>query len=242
MSESAEQSTQNFILSNLPKVEYERILPHLEPVKLSLGDFIYHSEQAIEYVYFPSSGMISITSCTAEGHSVEIGAVGKEGMAGIDVLMNVDFSLNESIVQIPGDGFRMKKEFVRKEFKKGGAFQDLLMRYLHTFLVQASRGTVCNAIHTIEKRFAKWLLESRDRVESDQLDLTQEFIATMLGANRPSVSVVANALQAAGLIKYRRGKITILDSQGLEDTACECYEIVKREYELYRNGDRAAGE
>jgi CRP-like cAMP-binding protein len=234
MSKPTVQRKQNYILSALPEDEHRRILPDLEKVEFQHGQFLYRPDDKITYVYFPTSGMISITSCTEEGQSVEIGTVGKEGMAGIDVLMGVDSTPTESMVQIAGDGFRMKASTIKKLFKQDGELQNLLLRYIHAFLVQVSQTAVCNRLHLVEQRLARWLLISRDRVETNNLALTQEFLATMLSVNRPSVTVAAIALQSYGLIKYSRGKITILNPQALEDFTCECYHKVKVEYAFYQ--------
>ena len=224
------ESTRNHILSQLPKEQYERLLPFLEPVPLNHGACIYRPEERIEHVYFPIGGMISVTAILEDGKTVEIGTVGKEGMAGIDVVLGVDHSPHESIVQIPGSALRMKTDVVRSEFKQCGELQDLLLRYSHALLIHASQAGVCNRAHTVEQKLATWLMIARDRVESDYLPLTQEFIAQMLGVNRPTVSTTAFKFQSEGVIEYSRGKIHIVDPKGLENLACECYQMIKGEY------------
>jgi len=223
----------NHILNSLRKDEFERIKPFLEPITLVHGKFIFHPEDPIDYVYFPTEGMISVTSFTEDGRSVEIGTVGKEGMAGIDVILGVDTTPHESMVQVPGEGFRMKTEALRREFKQCGVLHDMLLRYTHAFLVQVSQTSVCNRLHSVDDKLATWLMITRDRVQSDYLHLTQEFIATMLGVNRPTVTTAAYKLQGEGFIEYRRGKINIINPKGLEAVACACYQTVKQEYTSY---------
>lgn len=220
----------NSILDALPNEEYERFLPFLEPVTLSQWEFIHRPKETIEYVYFPNSGIISVTSFAEDGRGVEIGMVGKEGMVGMDVLLGVDLTPLESMVQISGEGFRVKTNIVRKEFKQCGTFQDLLLRYIHAFLVQISQTAVCNQLHTVEQKLVTRMMICRSRTESDSLPLTQDFIATMLGVNRPTVTLAAIKLQNEGLIEYKRGKINILNARGLESLACDCYQTVKTEY------------
>ena len=157
--------------------------------------------------------------------------IGNEGMAGIDVVLGSDSTPYESMVQIPGAGFRVKTEVIREEFHKCGALQDLLLRYMRALLIQGVQGGACHRLHTVEQKLATWLLTCRDRTESDRLPLTQEFIAMMLGVQRPTVSLTAGNLQSAGVIEYGRGKINVLDARRLEEIACDCYRIIKAEYQ-----------
>lgn len=175
--------------------------------------------------------MVSVVSNSAQGQTVEIGVIGREGMAGIDVLLGVDSTPNESMAQIPDGAFRVKTEIIRREFKRGGALHDLLLRYLHTLMMQISQSAACNRLHTIEERLARWLLMCQDCVELDDLALTQEFLGMMLGVRRAGVTGAALALQGDGYIDYKRGNITITDRQGLEEFGCECYGIVRAEYD-----------
>ncbi len=223
MQNGNQRPTNNFILKSLPEEDFERLLPDLEKVELPLGKIIYHPDDIIKYVYFPEHSMISIVSTTAEGESVEIGVVGREGMAGIDVLLGVDSTPHETMVQLADGCYRATTQAIRKEFNRNGAFHDSILRYFHAAMIQIAQTAVCNRVHQIEQRLARWLLLYHDRAATDTLLLTQEFLAMMLGANRPSVTVAAANLRASGFISYRRGKITILDRQGLEDFTCECY-------------------
>jgi CRP-like cAMP-binding protein len=207
----------------------------LEPVILERGEFIFYTNETVKYVYFPTSGIISITSCSEEGRSIEIASVGKEGMAGIDVLLGVDKAANESMVQIAGAGYRVRTEIIRSLYEESPALQKLLRRYIHALLVLISQTAVCNRLHLLDQRLIRWLLLCRDRIESNHLPLTQEFLSTMLGTNRPSVTQSAIALQNSGHIEYKRGKVSILNAPALEELACECYHAVKDEYDSYQN-------
>ncbi|MCU1290075.1 MAG: hypothetical protein JWN60_2304 [Acidobacteria bacterium] len=224
-------STKNYILDALPAEEYERLRPHLERVELSLGEVIYHPDERIKYVYFPEDAMNSVIATTPEGESAEAGVIGREGIVGIAVLMGVDSTPNECLIQLAGSALRIKTEQVKKAFNEGGVFQEETLRFIHALMMQISQTALCNRIHVIEQRLTRWLLMCHDRSDSDTLTLTQEFLAVMLGTNRPSVTTTAIALQSAGFIKYSRGKITIIDREGLEDFACDCYQVVKPEYD-----------
>jgi CRP-like cAMP-binding protein len=223
------RSTKNHLLTALPDEDFERLLPDLEAVDLPHGQVLYKPDEPIKYVYFPENAMVSVVATTPDGGSAEVGVIGREGMTGIDVLMGVDSTPNESMVQLPDGGRRISTEAIKKEFKLGGALQSLLLRYINSLLTQVSQTALCNRLHSTEQRLARWLLMCHDRAESDQLPLTQDFLSLMLGVNRPSVTVTAVSLQGAEFIKYRRGKITILDREGLEDFCCDCYRITRRE-------------
>lgn len=227
-------STKNYILNSLPKADFERLLPDLEPVKLALGEVLYRPEQSIKYVYFPNDAMVSVVATTPEGQCAEVGVVGREGMVGVDVLMGADSTLNECFIQLPDGGLRMTTAAVRKHFKQGGALQESLLSFIRLLMLQISQTALCNRLHTVEERLARWLLLCRDRSLTDNLQLTQEFLGIMLGTNRATVTVAAIALQGAGYIKYSRGLITILDREGLEHFSCDCYRTVKEEYDRYQ--------
>lgn len=199
---------------------------------MPFGQNIYKPHEPVRHVYFPHNAMISIVANTAEGESVEVGVIGREGMAGVPALIGADgISPHESMVQLADSGMRMRAEVAREEFKRGGAFQDLLLRFMQAKNVQIARSAACNRLHTVEERLARWLLMTHDRAASDELPLTQEFIAMMLGCRRAGITSAAITLQGDGLISYQRGHITILDRAGLEDFTCECYSIVKAEYD-----------
>lgn len=222
--------THNQILNSLTDEELERLLPDLEKVSLELGQVLYRAEEPINYIYFPHHAMISIVANTAGGQSTEVGVIGYEGMTGIDVLMGSDTTLNENMVQISDGAFRVKTNTIREEFRRCGAFHDSVLRFIRLFILQVSQTAVCNRLHSIEERLARWLLMSRDRSATDDLHLTQEFVAIMLGTNRATVTMSAIVLQDIGYIQYKRGHITITDREGLEDFTCDCYKIIKREY------------
>lgn len=227
---AAPPSTANRILNSLTSSEYEHLFSYLEPVKLWLGEVLCRSDEPITHVYFPNRGTVSIVSVFEDGGSVEVGMVGNEGMFGVSVFLGSISTPLEAVVQLPGDGLRMRADILRKEFQKGGQLQDLLLRYTQAFITQVAQNAACNRAHKIDGRLARWLLMCQDRAHSSELELTQEFIATMLGTRRASVTEAAGQLQEMGLISYRRGHININDRAGLEAHSCECYPIVKKEF------------
>ena len=230
VSKSSRNPVGNNLLASLPKEEYKRLLPQLETVSLSLKQHLYRLNEPIEYVYFPNSGVVSVVSFLKDGRIVEVATVGNEGMIGTPILLGVDRILAETFVQIPGDGLRMKVDVFRREVPLGSPLHSLLLRYTQTLMNHLMQSVVCNQMHSVEERCCRWLLLTQDRVESDEFPLTQEFLAQMLGVRRATVSVVAATLQRVGLIRYHRGKIKVLDRQGLEAGSCECYQVVKQEY------------
>jgi len=227
---------QNRILAALPDKEYERLLPHLELVSLPLGQILHKTEDRIKYVYFPNSGVVSFVAHMKEGASIEVGLSGNEGMVGIPILFGDDVSQNEAIVQIADGAMRMKASVLIEELEQDGELEPLLMRYALSLMKQVAQTAACNRNHHIAQRLARWLLTCNDRVKGDELKLTQEFIAEMLGTRRSGVSEAAMMLQEGGLIRYSRGNIKILDREGLEKFSCECYATVKR------TSDRLLGE
>lgn len=228
--------TSNRILNALTRAEYERIAHHLEPVNLSLGEILYHPDQPINYVYFPNYVTVSIVSSFEDGGSVEVGMVGNEGMFGVNVFLGSVSTPLQAVVQQPGDGLRMRAGVLKSEFNKGGQLQDLLLRYTQAYIMQIAQTAACNRAHSVSERLLRWLLMCQDRSNSNELEMTQEFIAMMLGTRRAGVTVSANELQQAGLISYHRGHITINDRAGMEASTCECYQIVKKEFDrLFSN-------
>ena len=225
--------TKNFILNSLTEEEYQRLHPNLEPVQLALGDIIYRPDEPIKYVYFLDNSMISVVATTTDGQSAEVGVIGWEGMSGMDVLLGSDSTLNENIVQHSNSALRINTQAIREEFNRAGTLHNSLLSFTRLMMIQIGQTALCNRLHTIEERLARWLLLCRDRAETDKLQLTQEFLALMLGANRASVTLAAIALQSAGYIKYKRGHITITDGEGLEEFSCDCYKTVKREYDRF---------
>jgi CRP-like cAMP-binding protein len=228
--EKTQSTTTNRILSALTSAEYERLAIHMEPVNLAPGEVLYQPDQPIAYVYFPNYGTVSLVSTFEDGESVEVGMVGNEGMFGVSVFLGCISTPLEAIVQLPGNGFRMRADVLRHEFKKGGELQDLLLGYTQAFITQIAQAAACNRIHAADGRLVRWLLMCYDRSQSEDLPLTHEFISTMLGTRRAGITEAAGRLQALGLIKYRRGHITILDRQGMEAASCECYPILKKEF------------
>jgi CRP-like cAMP-binding protein len=216
----------NRILSALPHEEYQRLQPHLELVHLSTRRTLSEAGDLIRHTYFLNSGMGSLLAVTQGGATVEIAMVGNEGMLGIPVVLGARKAPYRIMIQMPGDAMRIKADVLRAQLKRGAELQDLLLSYTHALITQISQSAVCNRFHTMEKRLCRWLLIAHDRVDGDTFHLTQEIISYMMGAPRTGVTMAAGTLQDAGLIRYKRGKITIIDRNGLEETACECYRIV----------------
>ena len=229
---------QNRLLASLPREEYERLRPNLETVHLPHGKILYHAGDIVRYAYFINDGQVSMLSITEEGETIEVAMVGNEGAIGIPVILRSNKTPYEVMVQIPvKSAMRVKAEVLRNEFDRGGKFQDLMLRYTHVLLTQISQSAVCNRFHTSEQRLARWLLIANDLVKADVFMLTHEFIAHMLGTPRTGVTMAAGALQKAGLITYSRGKITVLDRGGLEDASCECYKIIREEFDHFLDAE-----
>ena len=224
-------STNNYILKSLPEEVHQLLLPHLEQIELALGAIIHAANEPFKHVYFPDDAMISIVALLEDGESIEVGVVGFEGMLGVDVIMGVESSPHASMAQIAGRGHRIKAEILKQEFERNPELRRLLLRYTRSMLIQISQTAVCNRLHLIEQRLARWLLMCSDRSATPKIHITQEFMAIMLGVTRPSVSVAAVALQSAGFINYSRGNVIITDREGLEEFCCECYRIVKNEFD-----------
>ena len=220
----------NQILAALPKSEYQIIAPHLKPVDLTSGEILSEPNQPITEIYFPRRAMISLVSIMMDGSTTEIGIVGNEGMIGLPAILGGNSTISRSIVQVSGSALQIPAEIIQREFLRGGKLQQILLLYIQASLTQVSQSAACNRQHKIEKRLARWLLSVRDCVLQNEIYLTQEFIANMLGTRRSGVTVAAGILQQAGIIRYSRGKITILDRQALEDTSCECYRTIQREF------------
>jgi len=232
VSSLTEPQHENRLLASLPRDDFERLAPHLKPVELRLRETLHHPHEPIRYVYFPNKGsIISIVALSEDGTTIEIGGVGHEGVAGISIFMGVESTPNQAIVQLSGGGMRISADVLQVEFNRGGALQRGLLRYMHALFTQVSQTAVCNRLHTVEERLIRWLLMSHDRAGRDDLHLTQEFIAQMLGTRRAGVTIAAGTLQQAGLITYRRGQIRILDRESLENSACECYRVVKDDFD-----------
>jgi CRP-like cAMP-binding protein len=223
--------TNNRLLAALPPDEYERILPHLGPASFKLGEVVYESGAQMEHIYFPTTAIVSLLYLMENGSSAEMGMAGKEGLVGVALFMGGNTMPNRAVVQSAGGAVRMKAQVLRDEFARAGTFQRLLLRYTQALLTQMSQTAVCNRLHEIEQQLCRWLLLSRDRLDSDELVMTQELIANMLGVRREGVTAAAGRLQEQGLISYVRGRIQILDRPGLEASVCECYKVVRNEYD-----------
>lgn len=224
---------ENRILSALPAEEYRRLLPHLEVVRLRQGEVVYNVGEAIRYAYFLRGGMASLLSVTGDGKTIEVGMIGNEGVVGVSGVLGSKTAPYETVMQLPGNAMRVRQDVLREEFNRGGRLQELLLRYTHALLVQISQSAACNRFHGMQARLCRWLLVSHDRVKTDTIALTQEFLAQMIGAPRNRVTLVAISLQEEGLIRYSRGKITILDRQRLEDSSCECYRVVREQIRYF---------
>ena len=223
--------SENQLLAALPAGVRERLLPGLDRVPLTLGDVVYEPDERIRYVYFPTSGVISLLCITDDGASIEAGTIGMEGMAGLPVFLGVDVSLNRAVVQIEGEAMRMEAETFRDVAGRSGRFHDLLHLYTFALMTQMSLSVACNRFHSVEKRLARWLLMMHDRAQVDEFRFTQDLISRMIGTHRPHVSTAVGNLHNAGLIRNGRGKIDILDRDGLIKTACECYLAAKRKFD-----------
>jgi len=229
MSEASPQAV-NRLLAALPDAEYQRLVPHLERVPLPVKQVLHKRGESIEYVYFPHRAIVSLISTPEEGSKVEVGLVGNEGLVGIPAVLGDNIATTTAIVQREDSGMRMEASLLKTEFQRGGVLQSLLLRYTQALYALTSQNAACNRLHNLEERLARWLLLVYDRVGSNQLQLTQKFIAEMLGVRRAGVTEAANRLQQAGLIRYSRGKITILNQQELEAASCSCYGIINSEY------------
>jgi CRP-like cAMP-binding protein len=227
----AHMAGQNRLLAALPNDESKRLQLHLEAVTLQLGEILFRPEDALRYVYFPTTAIISLLTDLSEGTGIEVGLVGREGMADVSVILNAGSESKVATVQGVGTAMRMKASVLKEEFERGGKLQDYLLRYTNALMSQISHSAVCNLRHKIDCRLARWLLMYQDRTQSDEFFLTQDFIANMLGLRRAGVSTVAHRLRQAGLIQYKRGNIKILDRQGLKEMTCECYPVLKAEFD-----------
>jgi CRP-like cAMP-binding protein len=224
------EALQNHLLAALPREEFERLSPHLEPYSLSLGKVLYESGEQMHYVYFPTTSHISLLYTMSDGSTAEMGMVGKEGIVGIALFMGGETTPNRAMVQGGGGAFRMNSKAMLDEFRRGGEFQHLLLRYTQALITQISQTAVCNRLHSVEQRLCRWLLMTHDLTQSDELQMTHEFISNMLGVRREGVTVAARRLQEKKMISYVRGHIQILDRPQLLAHVCECYQVVKNEH------------
>lgn len=233
MSEPADQlrPKNNRILSALPAADLDRLRPLLQYVELAQGEIMHRPEEPITHVYFPHSGTISITAVMEDGGEAEVGVIGREGMMGLPIVLGTDSSPLKAVIQVPGGALRMRAREFKDEVGRCGEMYRLLLKYAQAFFIQTAITAACNRLHPLEGRLAKWLLTNKDRAQSDTLPLTQEFLGVMLGVRRAGVSEAVGSLESAGHITHARGQIRIADEGGLERAACECYRVVRKEYD-----------
>ena len=220
----------NHLLSALPAAEWERWLPQLEAVELPLGQVLYESGRTLSHVYFPTTAIVSLLNVMEDGASAEIAVVGNEGLVGIALFMGGESTPSRAVVQSAGYGFRLPAHTIKQDFSRAPVLH-LLLRYTQALITQMAQTAACNRHHSLDQQLCRWLLVSLDRLQDNELAMTQELIANMLGVRREGVTESALKLQHAGLIRYARGHITVLDRQGLERRSCECYAVVKKEYD-----------
>lgn len=230
MPSARNDARQNHLLAAIPEAEWIRFAPHLTLVAMALGDVVYESGGDQPYVYFPADCIVSLLYVMEDGSAAEIAIVGNEGLIGISLFMGGGSTVNRAVVQSAGQAFRMKAVFIRDEFLHAGPVQQLFLRYTLALIAQMGQTAVCNRHHTVDQQFCRWLLMSVDRLSSNELTMTQELIANMLCVRREGVTEAAGKLQRTGVIEYHRGRIRVLDRPKLETMACECYEVVRREF------------
>jgi CRP-like cAMP-binding protein len=223
------QPNQNHLLAALPAAELERVSADLELVPMRLGEMLYEPGGQLQYAYFPSTCIVSLHYVMESGASAEAASVGNEGMLGISLFMGGNTTASSAVVQTAGHGYRLKRHVLKQEFDRAGLFQRLLLRYTQALMTQMSQTAVCNRHHSIEQQLCRWLLLTLDRLPSNELIMTQELVASMLGVRREGITEAAGKLQSAGFISYRRGHISVLNRAGLESHTCECYAVVKKE-------------
>jgi CRP-like cAMP-binding protein len=223
----------NYILASLPQSELEVLAPHFQTLNLPSEELLYQTNEPIEYVYFPTTAMLSWIATTRDGERVEVGVVGWEGIVGIPELLGYHISPFGVEVELPGEVIRIRADKFSQGFKTLPTLQTILFHYTYTALTQLAQSSVCNRFHTVEERMSRWLLMAHDRAAGDELVLTQEILAGMIGARRPAVSIVIGNLQKAGLIRAERGRITILDREGMEESSCECYRVIREAFEKF---------
>ncbi|MGZ8181676.1 MAG: Crp/Fnr family transcriptional regulator [Methylobacter sp.] len=221
---------QNHLLAALPAEVFERIFPHLELILMPLGLVLYESGDQLQHAYFPATAIVSLHYVMENGSPAEIAGVGNEGVVGIALFMGGNTTPSLATVHTGGYGYRLKARLLMEEFNRGGEMMHLLLRYTQALMTQMSQTVVCNRHHSVEQQLCRWLLLTLDRLPSNELTMTQELMSITLGVRREGITVVAGSLQRAGIISYRRGHITVVDRSGLESLACECYQVVKKEF------------
>ena len=230
LNKNALEQPGNKLLAALPASDYERLVPHLKLVSLSVQQILHEAGEPIAQVYFPNKAVVSITTTMEDGSTVEAGLVSNEGMVGMPVILGDNITTTTAFVQIPDSAMKMDADILRSEFNRGTKLQSVLLRYVQCVYTQVAQGSACNCLHKLEERLARWLLTVSDRLESEEFLLTQEFIAQMLRVRRAGVTEAASTLSQAGMITYKRGQINILNREALEKTSCECYQIIENEF------------
>jgi CRP-like cAMP-binding protein len=226
---SPHSPNQNHILAALPTAEFEPLVAHLELVPMRLGEILYEPGGQLQHAYFPTTAIVSLHYVTESGASAETAGVGNEGVVGIALFMGGDTTPSSAVVQTAGHAYRLERCLLKREFNRGGAMHRLLLRYTQALITQMNQTAACNRHHSVEQQLCRWLLLTLDRLPSNDLVITQELVASMLGVRREGITEAAGRLQSAGLIRYRRGHIAVLERAGLEAGACECYAVVKKE-------------
>lgn len=221
----------NYLLDALPEEDFSRLLPDLEPVEMPLGWVVFESGEKLTYAYFPTTSIVSLLYVMEDGSSAEIAVTGRDGLVGVHLILGGGTTPNRAVVQSSGYGYRIKISALKREFKAGGRFQNIALCYTQALITQMAQTAVCNRHHTVDQQLCRWLLLSLDRLSSNELKMTQELIANMLGVRREGVTEAARKLQARGLIVYTRGHITVLNRAQLEKCVCECYAVVQREFD-----------
>jgi len=219
----------NHLLAALPDEDFERLLPALELVTMPLGEMIYEPGRQMQHAYFPTTSIVSLHYVTESGSSAETAGVGNEGIVGVPIFMGGESTSSSAVVQTAGYAYRLESQELKKEFTRGGFLQQLLLRYTQALMTQMGQSAACYRHHSVEQRLCRWLLLTLDRCESNELVMTQELVASMLGVRREGITEAVGNLQRAGLINSRRGHISVVRREGLETTACECYKVVKKE-------------
>jgi len=226
---SLQGPNQNHLLAALPPAEFERLAPHLEPVEMLLGDSLYEPGEQLQHAYFPATAIVSLHYVMESGASAETAGVGNEGVVGISLFMGGDTTPSSAVVRTAGRAYRLETRLLKQEFDRGGLMQRLMLRYTQALLTQMAQTAACNRHHSVEQQLCRWLLLTLDRLPTNELIMTQELVASMLGVRREGITEAAGKLQHAGFIRYRRGHISVLERSGLETRVCECYAVVKKE-------------
>jgi len=226
---SPHNPSQNHILAALPPADFEPLAAHLELVPLALGEILYEPGGQLQHAYFPTTAIVSLHYVTESGASAETAGVGNEGVVGISLFMGGDTTPSSAVVQTAGHAYRLERRLLKQEFNRGGLLHRVLLRYTQALMTQMNQTAACNRHHSVEQQLCRWLLLTLDRLPSSELVMTQDLVASMLGVRREGITEAAGNLQRGGLIRYRRGHISVLERPGLEAAACECYAVVKKE-------------